>query len=178
MTAGKGGAASANTPSSHPDRCPRKTRGTIDRPGGLSMYGGRMKQILISVLALGFVAVAPVQAQADEETPLAKQMEKMNDAYKAFRRTRDPAEGARLARVAQQAIIEGMAMTPELVKNGTHPAGEEKAMAKYRRKTAELLVVFCKVEQAFLEEDFDKVGDLVDPIKEAKKEGHDEYMEE
>ncbi len=128
-------------------------------------------------MALGLVALTPTPVRADD-TPLAEQMEILNDAYKAFRRTDDAAEGAKLAREAQAAVVKAFAMTPEFVEKGGHPGGKEKAMAGYRKMTAQLLVTLCEVEEAFLAEDFDKVKELVTPIRDSKKKGHDEFMEE
>ncbi len=113
-----------------------------------------------------------------EDTPLAKQMEALDDAYKAFRRTDDPAEGAKLARQAQEAVLKAITMTPELVEDGAHPDGKEVAMAAYRKQLAQLLVTLCEVEEAFLAKDLDKVQELITPIKDAKKKGHDAFMED
>lgn len=140
------------------------------------MYPQRMKKFLIPALALGLFAVAP--AQADDDTPLAQQMDALNDAYKAFRRTDDAAEGAKLAREAQEAVIKGLTMTPEFVEKGGHADGKEKAMASYRKQMAQLIVILCDVEAAFLAEDLDKVKELIDPLKESKKQGHNEFIEE
>lgn len=128
-------------------------------------------------MALGLVVLASAPVQADD-TPLAEQMEILNDAYKAMRRTDEATEGARLAREAQAAVAKAFAMTPEFVEKGGHPGGKEKAMASYRKQTAQLLVVLCDLEAAFLAEDFDKVKELIDPLRESKKKGHDEFMEE
>ena len=105
-------------------------------------------------------------------------MDALNDAYKAFRRTDDAAEGAKLAREAQQAVIKGLTMTPQLVEKGGHADGKEKAMASYRKQMAQLLVVLCDVESAFLAEDLEKVKELIQPLKDSKKKGHDEFIEE
>ncbi|MBK1828599.1 cytochrome b562 [Haloferula rosea] len=135
-----------------------------------------MKKLLIPALALGLFAFTP--AQADEETPLGEQMEILNDSYKAFRRTDDPAEGAKLAREAQASVIKGMSMTPEFVEKGGHPGGKEKAMVSYRKQMAQLLITLCEVEEAFLAKDMDKVQELITPLKDSKKKGHDEFIEE
>lgn len=134
-----------------------------------------MKKLLISVLALGLMAVTPAPA---DDTPLAEQMEILDDAYKAMRRTDDAAEGAKLAREAQEAVMKAFAMTPALVEEGAHPEGKEKAMASYRKQTAQLLVTLCELEEAFLAEDMEKVKELITPIRESKKKGHDEFMED
>ena len=142
------------------------------------MYPLRMKKLLISALAMGMFAVVPVQADDEEDTPLAQQMDAMNDAYKAFRRTDDAAEGAKLAREAQMAVIKGMAMTPEFVEKGGHADGKEKAMVSYRKQMAQLLINLCDVESAFLAEDLEKVKELITPLKDSKKKAHNELMEE
>lgn len=141
------------------------------------MYPLRMKKFLIPALALGLFAVVPAQAE-DEDTPLAVQMDVLNDAYKAFRRTDDAAEGAKLAREAQEAVIKGMTMTPEFVEKGGHPDGKEKAMVSYRKQMAQLLINLCDVESAFLAKDLEKVKELIDPLKDSKKQGHNEFIEE
>ena len=136
-----------------------------------------MKKLLIPAMALGLVVLAPAPAVADD-TPLAEQMEILNDSYKAMRRTDDAAEGAKLAREAQSAVAKAFTMTPAFVEKGGHPAGKEKAMASYRKQTAQLLVTLCEIEAAFLAGDMDKVKELIDPLRESKKQGHDEFMEE
>lgn len=133
--------------------------------------------LLIPAMALGLVVFAPAPVAADD-TPLAGQMEILNDAYKAIRRTDDAAEGAKLAREAQMAVAKAFAMTPAFVEKGGHPEGKEKAMASYRKQIAQLLVTLCEVEAAFLAGDMDQVKELITPLRESKKNGHDEFMEE
>jgi hypothetical protein len=69
-------------------------------------------------------------------------------------------------------------MVPKMVKNGIRPDAEAKAMAEFHVRIAQLLVVFCQIEQAFGAGDMEKVQELVRPIREAKKQGHDSFMEE
>ena len=147
----------------------------IDRGGVVGVYLQRMKKFLIPVLALGLTAALPVSA---DDTPLAEQMEVINDSYKAIRRTDDAAEGAKLAQEAQMAVIKAMPMTPEFVEKGGHPGPKDKAMVSYRKQMAELLIVFCDIEEAFIAKDLDKVKELIDPLKESKKKGHNEFIEE
>jgi soluble cytochrome b562 len=139
--------------------------------------GPHMKMLLTPALALGLMAWIPAPVAADD-TPLAEQMDILNDSYKALRRTDDAAEGAELARAAQDAVIKAFAMTPEFVEKGGHPDGKEKAMASYRMQTAELLVTLCKIEKAFVAGDLDAVKELITPLRESKKKGHDEFMED
>lgn len=137
----------------------------------------RMKKLLIPVMALGLVVLAPAPAVADD-TPLGKEMEALDDAYKALRRTSDAKEGAKLARDAQAAVVKAFAMTPELVADGAHPDGEEKAMAAYRKQIAQLLVTLCEIEEAFVAGDMAKVQELITPLRDAKKKGHEAFMED
>jgi soluble cytochrome b562 len=144
---------------------------------GKGCIRGRMKALLIPAMALGLAAFIPAPVAADD-TPLAEQMDLLNDAYKAMRRTDDAAEGAELARAAQQAMVKAFAMTPDFVAKGLHPETQEKAMASYRTQTAELLVILCRIEAAFVAGDLDAVKELITPLRESKKKGHDEFMED
>jgi hypothetical protein len=134
-----------------------------------------MKKLLMPFLVVGLISQAPLRA---DDTPLAKTMETVDDAYKVMRKTQDAAEGVKLAREAQEGILKALAMTPELVEKGAHPAGKEKAMVSYKKQMARVFVVFCEMEEAFLAKDFAKVQELVTALKEAKKQGHGEFMEE
>lgn len=143
------------------------------------VYPHRKLQMKMKHLLAGFAAslmfVMPVMA--DEDSPLAKNMEAVNDAYKAMRRETDPAKGAALAREAQDAVIKAISETPELVKS--LPAGEQaRASAEYRRATANLLITFTNMEIAFIDGDMDKVKELVTEVRSSKKKGHEKFMEE
>jgi soluble cytochrome b562 len=133
----------------------------------------KSRLILMSCLAC---LVLPISAE--EETPLGKQMEAFNDAYKAFRRETDPAKGAALAREAQQAVIKGLGELPSMLAKMPDGAAKSKAAAEYRRMMAKLLVSLCEVEEAFLDGKTDKVAEIVESLKEMKKAGHDKFMED
>lgn len=139
------------------------------------MYCGRMRKLLFPLLAVALASVMPVSA---DDTPLGKQMEAFNDAYKAMRRVDDNAEGAKLAREAQDALLKAFTLTPEFVEKGGHPDGKEKAMASYRTQIAGALVSMCEIETAFLAGDNDKVQELIQALRQAKKKGHGEFMDE
>ena len=134
-----------------------------------------MKKLLFPLLAVALVAVTPVSA---EDCPLGKEMEAFNDAYKAMRRVEDNAEGAKLARTAQEALLKSFTLTPELVEKGGHPDGKEKAMASYRTQIAGALVTMCQIEAAFLAGDKAKVDELIQVLRDTKKKGHTEFIEE
>ena len=142
----------------------------------------RMKKLIFPALLLVSALMLPtsVRAQEDKEkdTPLAKEMEKVDEAFKGFRRETDPVKGAKAAREAQEGVIKALAFTPALVEK--MPAGEakEKAIVAYRTQIGQLFVLFCQVEAAFVAKDLPGVTKLVDSLKSAKKKGHDEFMEE
>lgn len=135
-----------------------------------------MKHILLPALCISTLCLSPV-ASADE-TPLAKQMEEMDDAYKAFRKTEDPVEGAALARNAQSALVKGLTETPAMLAKMPEGPARAKASASYRHMMGQLYVKLCEVEQAFLDNQTDRIAGLVEEIKELKKKGHNEFMED
>ena len=134
----------------------------------------KIKSITAALAALAICAF-PVYA---EDPPLAEHMSEMNDAYKAMRRTRDPEQGASLAREAQQAMFKAIAEVPELVKEMPDGSEKAKASAEYRRMVAQLIVIIADVELAFLDGDLDRAGDLFKEMRGSKKDGHDKFMED
>lgn len=138
----------------------------------------RMKKLIFPALLLVSALMIPAPVRADEDTPMAKEMEKVDDAYKAFRRETDPVKGAKAAREAQEAVLKAIPLTPALLEK--MPAGEakEKAIASYRTQMGKLFVSFCEVEAAFIAKDLPAVAKLVDTLKGQKKEGHDAFIEE
>lgn len=140
------------------------------------MYLPRMKKLLIPILV---GALMPVMSlRADDDSPLAKEMEVIDDAYKAMRRTKDAAEGVKLAQEAQAAVLKAATLTPGFVEAGGHPDGKEKAMVSYKKQMAQLFMTLCDMESAFLAGDLEKVQELVQPLKDSKKKGHTEFMED
>jgi len=117
------------------------------------------------------------QEKDKKETPLGKQMEAMNDAYKAIKKETDPVKGAALARTAQDALIKSLAEVPELVTKGPE-ADKAKSVANFRTMIGKAFVSFSEIEEAFIAKDLEKVKTLVDGVRELKKEGHDKYMED
>jgi hypothetical protein len=136
-----------------------------------------MKKLILPVMLLATACLMPAAVRADD-TPLAEQMELIDDAYKAFRRETDPAKGAKAAREAQDTVLKAIPMVPAMIEK--MPAGEakEKAIAGYRTQMGKLFVTFCEVESAFVGKDLAKVATLVETLKGQKKEGHDQFIEE
>ena len=142
------------------------------------LFLAHMKNKLLILCGM-MCLLGPVFAADDhEETPLGKQMEIFNDAYKAFRKETDPAKGAAQMREAQQAVLKGMGELPSML--AKMPDGRDKEMAamQYRKMMGRLFVTLCEVEEAFLTGKTDDVTRLVETLKEMKKAGHDKFMEE
>lgn len=133
-----------------------------------------MRLILCS-FATALMFVQPALA---DDTPLAKQMEAMNDAYKAMRRETDPAKGADLARQAQDAMVKGIVELPAMVKEMPEGPDKAKASAEYRKMMGSLIATLAEMELAFLNNDMKKVAEIVEAMREVKKNGHDKFMEE
>lgn len=135
---------------------------------------------LLTIWTVGLMMVGTMMPmQADEETPLGKEMESINDSFKALTKEKDGAKGAALARKAQEGMLKGLTMVPDFITDMIpDPKEKEKALADYRRLMGETYVVFCKIEIAFLEGKMDEVTKLADDAKALKKEGHKKYIEE
>lgn len=129
-------------------------------------------------ILLGCAACFILPLTADEDTPLGKQMEAMNDAYKAFRKETDPAKGAALAREAQQALAKSMGELPAMLAKMPEGPEKAKAAAEYRKMIGRCYVTLCEVEEAFLAGKPEEVEKLVASLKDMKKTGHDKFMEE
>jgi hypothetical protein len=149
----------------------------MEKTAGSGRNPRRMRNRLFSMTFAAVAAFAPVVCVADD-TPLAKQMEEMDDAYKAFRREQDPVKGAALARQAQDAVLKGTAELPQLIASMPDASAKAKATVEYRKAMGGLFVTLCEVEEAFINNDLDKVAELVDALKDHKKKGHDKFMEE
>ena len=121
---------------------------------------------------------SPSFAAETDQSPLGKQMEAMNNAFKAFRSETDSAKGAAKAREAQAATLKSVLEAPSMLKSMPDGPAKAKALAEYHRMLGKLYVTFCEVEVAFLDGKFDEVAKIVGSIKEMKKAGHDRFIEE
>jgi ABC-type transport system substrate-binding protein len=136
-----------------------------------------MKKLFFPVMLLATACLIPSPVRA-EDSPMAEQMDALDDAYKAFRRETDPAKGSKAAREAQDIVLKSIPLVPAMVEK--MPAGEakDKAIASYRTQMGKLFVSLCEVEAAFVAKDLEKVAALVETLKGHKKEGHDEFIED
>jgi len=132
---------------------------------------------LFALCALvGFVGVAPVVA--DEDTPLAEQMETVSGSLKKLRKAESFEAKAALMRDAQAACIQSMQYLPAMFKNIEDAKEKAKATADYRRLLGLTLAGLGELELAFLNEDEEKADEVIDKLKDLKKEGHNAYIEE
>lgn len=132
-------------------------------------------KVITTAFAASLMCLLPVSA---DDTPLAEQMDIMNDAYKTIRRAKTPEGGAPLAREAQNAMIKAITEIPELVKEMPDGPQKEKAIAGYRQQMGMLIATLAELELAFLEEDMEKVDTIIDKMRDSKKEGHKAFMKE
>jgi len=149
----------------------------MEKPGDFGRSSPRMKNRFFILGCVAALVMSPSVAFADD-TPLAKQMDEVDDAYKAFRREQDPVKGAAAARDAQDGSLKAIAETPALIAKIADPAAKAKAVVAYRKMMAQLFVTFCEVEEAFHNKDLEKVTELVETLKTLKKDGHDQFMED
>ena len=121
----------------------------------------------------------PLVAEDDKpESPLARQMSELDDAYKALKKETDPEKGAAAARVAQQALALGLAELPEMLKKMPDGPAKAAAAAEYRKLMGQCYVIFCEIEQAFLAGKVDQVMGLIENLKAVKKTGHQKFIED
>ncbi|NNC89975.1 MAG: hypothetical protein HKN82_16075 [Akkermansiaceae bacterium] len=126
------------------------------------------------VLSLGTGAMAA----DDEETPLAEAMEDLSASLKKLRRARDFNAKAELIRGGEDACIKSLQYLPATIEAMPDGADKTKAVADYRRLMGLTLALMSELELAFLAEDEAKAEELVDKLKDLKKEGHEKYEEE
>ena len=136
-----------------------------------------MKNPIFSIV-FATLPLIPLGASAQEHTKLHDQMEEMDGAYKAFRKETDPMKGAELAREAQGYAIQSLAEVPELAKEIKDPVEKAKAIVTYKKMMAKLVISLCEVEEAFLAGKVDEVANIVDSLKDQKKEGHEKFVPE
>ena len=134
-------------------------------------------QLSLPCLA-AYLMMSPAFAAETDKSPLGKQMEAMNSAFKAFRSETDPAKGAAKAREAQAAALQSALEVPAMLKSMPDGSDKAKALAEYHRMLGKLYVTLCEVEVAFLDGKVDEVAKIVGSIKEMKKAGHDRFIEE
>jgi soluble cytochrome b562 len=139
-----------------------------------------LRRMKTHIILKGFAALllfSPLAAMADD-SPLAKQMEALDDAFKGFRKEKDAAKGAAQAREAQQALIRGFGETPLMLTKMPDGPEKETAAAQFRVMMAAVLVKLCEAEHKFLTGDMAGIEKIVADLKDLRKQGHDKFMED
>jgi soluble cytochrome b562 len=138
-----------------------------------------MKAIISTCILAGALALGiPSTADAAATKPLGELMEDFDGAFKSFRRETDPEKGAAHAREAQAAAWAAINILPETVEKMPDGPAKSAAAAEYRRMMAEAYLTLCKIEIAFLKGDIEAVATHVTELREARKAGHDRFMED
>ena len=129
--------------------------------------------------ALALVLPAPVASAEEGKAPtMHSLMEKLDDAYRGFRRETDPAKALPLVREAQDAFLKSMAFVPPMVEKMPAGPAKDKAVATYRNMMAASYLTLTKIELAYIEGDIEAVTQLVTELRDARKAGHEKFMEE
>jgi len=137
--------------------------------------------ISLVVVAAVFAVVLPAPSASANpgKTPsMCDLMERLDKAYKGFRRETDPSKALPLVREAQAAVEQTMPLLPPMLEKMADGPAKAKAAATYRKMMAELYLMLADAELAFLEGDMEKVATLVTAMRESRKAGHEQFMEE
>lgn len=136
-----------------------------------------LKKISPALLVAVFM-LAPAVRAAEEETPLAKEMNIMDDSLKALKKIiAKPAENAKsleLIEKIQHAVVASKSMTPVEIKNVAQ-ADRAKWLVEYRKEMVAVLEHMCKIEVAIVDGDNAKAETLFKSIKKMEDDGHEVY---
>jgi soluble cytochrome b562 len=149
-----------------------------------------MVRALIHVLAVAsLVAAPPLAAPArssppvaarDDDTPLMKEMEKLDAAMEFLKRSViDAAQDAKSLEqitLAQQACVAAKSLIPKMA---PHVAEAERAkfVVSYRKGMATLLIELANLETAVLDGDRDRARATWKKLDGMKDDGHNEFTE-
>lgn len=128
---------------------------------------------LASVMGLGMLA--PVHA--DDDTPLAEQMDVLSGSLKKLRRAETTEEKVGLVHDAQKATLKSLEYTPMIFKDIKDEKEKAKATADYKMMTGQVFVKLCALEMAYLAGDEAKADEIKGELKDLKKAGHEKYTE-
>jgi len=146
--------------------------------------GSPLAAVAACALVFVFAFGAPAQEKKHDpksETPLAQQMERIDDAmHKLKRGVRDATQkDACLTEVvnAQQACLAAKLLTPKMT--ATLPEAERADFVRdFRKGVAALLVEFTNLEMALLDGDADKSVAIYKKLEAMEDEGHNRFTNE
>ena len=123
---------------------------------------------------MGFGVIAPSFA---DDTPLAKEMETVSDSLKGLRKAETTEDKVALAQAAQAATLKSLEYLPMIFKDVNDAKEKAKSTADYKRLVGTTYATLCELEIAFMEGDDAKADEILDKLKDLKKEGHKKYTE-
>ena len=140
--------------------------------------------VLVTAAVLASLSIGrwAAVARADEdEPPIVKQMEMINDGYKTLRRAArsgsyDEESLAEIAKM-QQAAVTAKGLEPPMLKKV--PADKKKAfLAGYHKTMAKLIMQLAEIEIALIDGKTEDATKGIENLALIKKEGHDNFVEE
>lgn len=133
--------------------------------------------LVVTTFALALPFLAPSSRAADSKS-LLDLMEAFDTAYKGFRREADPEKALPLVREAQNASLQSIPLLPPMLEKMPDGPAKAKAAATYRNMMAEVFLTLTRIELAYIAGDMEVVTKHVSEIRDARRAGHDQFMEE
>jgi soluble cytochrome b562 len=138
----------------------------------------KLHRILATIIATGMLALSSIAA---EDTPLSKEMDKVNKSLKAINRaakegniSKDLTAKVDDAKAATEAALK---FEPEKAKD--IPAGEKaKFLADYKASMQETIKTLDELKAAVASGKADEVGKVMEKLNGQKKEGHKKFQKE
>lgn len=119
----------------------------------------------------------PATSFADDDTPLAQEMDTLSGSLKKLRKAETTKEKVDLVTAAQKATLKSLEYLPIIFKDIKDAGEKAKATADYKMLVGKTYVQLCLLEMAYLEGDEDKADEIKGALKDLKKEGHEKYTE-
>jgi len=136
--------------------------------------------LLSPLLAPGIAASAPSLVREEDDTPLMKEMEKLDAAMELLKRSvLDPAQDAKSLEqlaIAQQACVASKSMVPKMAEK-TPVAERAGFVTSYRKGMVAVLVELANLEAAVLDGDRERARSLWKKLDGMKDEGHNTFTE-
>ena len=140
-----------------------------------------LKNICIALIASAFLVLSPATRAAEEETPLAKEMNAMDDNLKALKKiianAAENKKSLELLDKVQASVVASKSMTPAEVKN-IPEAERAQWVADYRKEMAVLLEHLCKMEVAIIDGKNADAETLFKGLKKIEDDGHEKFTAE
>lgn len=141
--------------------------------------------VFAALLAFGgYSALSPSDAvaAADDDTPLQKEMEIVDESLRKLRRSlrkkeAELEESLKLIDAAQMANVKCKEYLPKMTEK--IPEAEKAAFLKeYRVRMVEVMQKFCEMELAVLDGKWEEAEKCYDALREMEETGHEKYIEE